>query len=318
QLARFAVLLKAAQFDADILNRGIIPHIYSFPEEKHFTSEEVQLFLGHEGLQFTAELKEALQLLNQGKNIGSALKIDLNQDAVGYIKQQYATWAEKYLKAGLDILQESLWNRLLPFLDVLLVLTRKYTAVVANPPYMGQKSMNAQLKDYVNTQYPLTKSDLFAVFMEVCLNLSIKKGLMGMINQHSWMFLSSYEKLREELLNNYSIVNMIHLGPRTFEELSGEVVQSTAFVCENGNDIKIGTYFRLVDYRNNTEKEAQFSKRNNRYTNIPQSNFEEIPGSPIAYWISANLREIFKNGILSYYAPVRKGIDTGKNDIFLR
>src|SRR5690606_115316 len=105
---------------------------------------------------------------------------------------------------------------------------------------------------------------------------------------------------------------------RTFEELSGEVVQSTAFVCENGNDIKTGTYFRLVDYRNNTEKEAQFSKRNNRYTNIPQSNFEEIPGSPIAYWISANLREIFKNGILSYYAPVRKGIDTGKNDIFLR
>src|SRR5690606_13098890 len=150
---------------------------------------------------------------------------------------------------------------------------------------MGQKSMNAQLKDYVNTQYPLTKSDLFAVFMEVCLNLSIKKGLMGMINQHSWMFLSSYEKLREELLNNYSIVNMIHLGPRTFEELSGEVVQSTAFVCENGNDIKAGTYFRLVDYRNNTEKEAQFLKRNNQYPNIPQTNFEKIPGSPIAYWI---------------------------------
>ena len=319
QLARFAVLLKAAQFDADILNRGVIPHIYSFPEEKHFTGEDVQLFLGHEGQQFTAELKEALQLLNQGKNIGSALKIDLNQDALSFIKKQYVTWAEKYQKAGLDILQESLWKRLLPFLDVLLVLTRKYTAVVANPPYMGQKSMNAQLKDYVNTQYPLTKADLFAVFMEVCLDLSIKKGLMGMINQHSWMFLSSYEKLREELLNNYSIVNMVHLGPRTFEELSGEVVQSTAFVCKNGKDIKTGTYFRLVDYRNNTEKEAQFLQRNNRYTNIPQSNFEKIPGSPIAYWVSEKILNNFEKGIsLGQIADPRLGMSTNDNKRFLK
>ncbi|MDM1514631.1 Eco57I restriction-modification methylase domain-containing protein, partial [Myroides odoratimimus] len=150
--------------------------------------------------------------------------------------------------------------------------------------------------------------------MEVCLNLNIKKGLMGMINQHSWMFLSSYEKLREELLNNYSIVNMIHLGPRTFEELSGEVVQSTAFVCENGNDIKEGTYFRLVDYRNNTEKEAQFLQRNNQYCNITQTNFSKIPGSPIAYWIKPWEVNVFGNEkSFDTFASPSKGMMPGSS-----
>src|SRR5690606_29622465 len=102
-------------FDADVLNRGIIPHVYSFPEEKHFTSEEVQIFLGHEGQQFTAELKEALQLLNQGKNIGSALKVELSDDAQTFIKNQYTSWTQKYQNTILDIQQESIWNRILPF-----------------------------------------------------------------------------------------------------------------------------------------------------------------------------------------------------------
>src|SRR5690606_19201109 len=190
--------------------------IYSFPEEKHFTSEDVQLFLGHEGQQFTAELKEALQLLNQGKNIGSALKIELNQDALSFIKKQYATWAEKYQKAGLDILQESLWNRLLPFLDVLLVLTRKYTAVVANPPYMGQKSMNAQLTDYVNTQYPITKSDLMTVFMEVIPNLTAVNSRFALINLPSWLFLSSFEKIRQDYLENFTFDSLLHMGRGIF------------------------------------------------------------------------------------------------------
>lgn len=319
QLARFAVLLKAAQFDADVLNNGIIPHVYSFPEGSHFTSEELQNFLGHDGHLYTAELKEALQLLNQGKNIGSALKIELSEEAQQYIKQRYTDWLEKSKRAGLDIEQSSIWNRLHPFLNVLLVLSKKYASVVANPPYMGQKSMNGELKDYVNTQYPLTKSDLFAVFMEVCLSLNVNKGLMGMINQHSWMFLSSYEKLREEMLNNYSIMNMLHLGPRTFEELSGEVVQSTAFVFENGNDIQKGTYFRLVDYRNNAEKEAQFLARNNRYPKIPQTNFSKIPGSPIAYWVNEKIVNIISNNkALGEVSEPRAGLQTSDNVRFLR
>src|SRR5690606_30998655 len=187
-------------------------------------------------------------------------------------------------------------------------------------PYMGQKSMNAQLKDYVNAQYPMTKADLFAVFMEVCLALNSSNGLMGMINQHSWMFLSSFEKYRTYLLLNQTIQSMLHLGPRTFEELSGEVVQSAAFVLENRTpkDAK-GSYYRLVDHKSNNEKEAQFVKGNNFYPNIPQTNFEKIPGSPIAYWIS-------EKGLDSYVtfkkaneiSEIKQGLTTSDNAKFLR
>lgn len=346
QLARFAVLLKAAQFDADILNRGVIPHIYSFPEEKHFTSEDVQLFLGHEGQQFTAELKEALQLLNQGKNIGSALKIELNQDALSFIKKQYATWAEKYQKAGLDILQESLWNRLLPFLDVLLVLTRKYTAVVANPPYMGQKSMNAQLKDYVNTQYPITKSDLMTVFMEVIPNLTAVNSRFALINLPSWLFLSSFEKIRQDYLENFTFDSLLHMGRGIF----GIDFGSVAFaIKKQKSENPLGSYFRLhernfqhiyyedieklflysngnVEYKydfklyrddegvNEIPKEGTKTGQLIFYPNIPQSNFSKIPGSPMAYWIKPWEVNVFGNEkSFDTFASPSKGMMPGSS-----
>jgi hypothetical protein len=322
QLARFAVLLKAAQYDAGILSRGIIPHVYSFPEAAFFTTEELHTFLGTEGQAYTAELKTALNLLNQGKNIGSALKLQLSSEAHTFIQSRYYAWLEKDRQASLDIDATGIWQHLKAFLEVLLVMSRQYTAVVANPPYMGQKNMNGELKEYINSYYPMTKSDLFAVFMEVCLGFTFKRGLMGMINQHSWMFLSSFKKLRAEIISNYHISSMLHLGPRTFEELSGEVVQSTTFVIKNvalGADNYNGTYFRLVDYRNNLEKEKYFLKSANCYPNIPQSNFSKIPGSPIAYWASDRVIQIFENNIiLDNIGLVRQGASTSDNDRFLR
>lgn len=322
QLARFAVLLKAAQYDAGILNRGIIPHVYSFPEAAFFTTEELHTFLGTEGQVFTAELKTALNLLNQGKNIGSALKLQLSSKAHTFIQSRYDEWLEKDRNTSLDMIATGIWQHLKAFLEVLLVMSRQYTAVVANPPYMGQKNMNGELKEYINSFYPMTKSDLFAVFMEVCLGLTFRNGLMGMINQHSWMFLSSYESLRGEILSKYSIVNMLHLGPRTFEELSGEVVQSTAFVIKNSNltvDNFGGTYFRLVDYRNNVEKEKNFLNGKNCYTNILQSNFSKIPGSPIAYWVSERIVKLFEHREpFKHYGKGVKGLDTGHDNYFLR
>src|SRR5690606_37894378 len=161
---------------------------------------------------------------------------------------------------------------------------------------MGQKNMNAQLKNYVGKTYPLSKADLFAVFMESTLAMTLQDGFMGMINQHSWMFLSSYEKLRKNILDYYTIETMMHLGPRTFEELSGEVVQSTAFVLKNTQPIDAkGSYFRLVDYKTYKEKEEHFFNRTNFFPNIPQTNFEKIPGSPIAYWVSESVAKIFLN-----------------------
>lgn len=317
QLARFAVLLKAAQFDADVLNRGIIPHVYSFPEEKHFTSEEIQVFLGHEGQQFTAELKEALQLLNKGKNIGSALKVELSDEAIIFVEKQYTSWIQKYQNAVLDIQQESVWNRILPFLDILLVLTKKYTAVVANPPYLKQQNMNGELKNYVTSNYPLSKSDLFAIFMEICLDFNMPKGYMGMINQHSWMFLSSFEELRTKILKMYGIKSMIHLGARTFDEISGEVVQSTAFIIPKQNQ-EIGQYYRLLEYKNNQAKEEAFLNDLSAFKNISKKNFEIIPGNRIGYWFSNISLTVFNNDTLGKIYEPKSGVLTGRDPIFVR
>lgn len=327
QLARFAVLLKAAQqlkeVDAsqgfELINNPleVIPHIYAFPEKRNFISEDVALLTEN---QHVAEIYKAFESLREGKNLGSALKLYLSNEAREVLIANYYNWNTKAKQGSLDLEQQSVWETLKTYVEVAFTLSKKYTAVVANPPYMGQKSMNAQLKDYVNAQYPMTKADLFAVFMEVCLALNRSNGLMGMINQHSWMFLSSFENYRTHLLLNQTIQSMLHLGPRTFEELSGEVVQSTAFVLENGTPKNAkGSYYRLVDYKSNNEKEEQFLKGNNFYPNIPQTNFDKIPGSPIAYWVSERLLLAFENGEkLKTIGDTRQGMATSDNSRFLR
>lgn len=322
QLARLAVLLKAAQFYPDILQETDLTniHIHAFPAPQHFTADEITGFVGVERTDVSDALQKALDLLYQGKNIGSALQLTLTPEQRTIITAQYTQWAEDAASGKLDAFASLFWQRLRPYLDVLMILTRHYAAVVANPPYMGQKNMNATLKDYVNAKYSKSKSDLFAVFMEVCLALNVKNGLMGMINQHSWMFLSSFEQLRTEVLTNFSIKNMLHLGPRTFEELSGEVVQSTAFVLQNTKPLQksFGTYHRLVDYRNNADKESNFLAENNKYPSISQTNFSKIPGSPIAYWASNKQINLFQIKKINDISPARIGMMTTDNLRFIR
>ena len=327
QLSRFAILLKAAQ-QLENAARGegktllgntlaVLPHVYAFPEEHGFVSEELATFTNN---QYVKEIYQPIDLLRQGKNIGSALKLSLPAEAIAVLQQQYNEWQQKYIAGTLDLEQQSIWANLKPYVEVALVLTQQYAAVVANPPYMGQKSMNGALKDYVNKHYPMTKSDLFAVFMEVCLALDKQNGLMGMINQHSWMFLSSYEKYREHLLLNYAIESMLHLGPRTFEELSGEVVQSTTFVLNNSipKNAK-ADYYRLVDYKSNTEKEKQFLQHTNFHPNIPQTNFEKIPGNPISFWIKEKMLAHFSNEKKADKVfDFKSGISTGDNEKYYR
>ena len=315
QLATFAILLKAAKYYRDIFSKGWLPNVYAMPEEKNFSQQEVKDFLGADGLDFTEELDTALRLMKQAKNLGSVMKLSISEEAQTFIAKRFNELKKAEYQ---DINLQGIFQSIKTYIPILLLLTKKYTAVVANPPYMGQGTMNAELKNYVNSIYPSSKSDLFAVFMEVTLDMNVKKGLMGMINQHSWMFLSSYEKLREHILSNYSIVNMLHLGPRTFEEISGEVVQSTAFVIVNDNIIKKATYFRLVDYKALNEKENNFLNRNNEYQNIAQDNFDKIPGKPIAYWVNVKIIELFKLKLVGLKYKITAGIRTSADAQFLR
>ena len=198
------------------------------------------------------------------------------------------------------------------------LLAQKYDVVVTNPPYMGGSGMGAKMSDYVKKNYPDSKSDLFAVFIEKCGELLKPKGYQAMITQHAWMFLSSYEKLRGKMIHR-DIVNMAHLGARAFEEIGGEVVQTTAFVLSKRIIINFeATYVRLVDFNSQHAKEDAYLSGDNRYT-ANKGNFQKIPGCPVAYWASDALLKAFEVGKpLDKVAPPKQGLITGDNDRFLK
>ncbi|MCA0378128.1 MAG: BREX-1 system adenine-specific DNA-methyltransferase PglX [Actinobacteria bacterium] len=211
-------------------------------------------------------------------------------------------------------------------------LQRDYAVVVANPPYMGSKQMNALLSQFMKDEYPNSKSDLFAAFIERCTNLAGARGTVAMITMQSWMFLSSYERLRASLLTKQRITSMLHLGARAFDSVGGEVVSSTAFVLVNmspeglGATSKLGgTFIRLVDGTSEAEKLAALSTALKVRTKeaglhfASDTDFAAIPGSPIVYWLSEKMRAAFKTGRpLGDIAEPNQGLITADNDRFLR
>jgi len=197
------------------------------------------------------------------------------------------------------------------------LLAQKYDVVVTNPPYMGSSGMGVKLSDYVKNNYPDSKTDLFAVFIEKCGELLKPMGYQAMITQHSWMFLSSYGKLRSKLLHR-NVANMAHLGARAFEEIGGEVVQTTAFVLSKTNVVDFdAVYVRLLSYNSQQSKEEAFLSGKDRYT-AKKENFERMPGCPVAYWVSDSFVALFNNSLFTDFYDFKRGIATGNNDLFLR
>lgn len=316
QLATFALLLKAAAQDRSILTSNLLPHVYAMPEKEIFTKQEVLDFLGEAHATHAEALYNALELMQQSQNLGSIMKFNFSDNALAAIAQQTTAW--KALQPT-DILQQDLWKRLAPYMQVLQVLTTKYEAVAANPPYLGPRNMNTDLKEYVDTHYSLSKSDLFAVFIELCLNKNFKNGKIGIVNQESWLFNSSYKMLRKKIVLNYHVESLIHLGTRAFDELSGEKVRSVTFILNNSTSSNEGIYFKLTEQNNSNSKNKAFLNQKNRFDNINQKDFLKIEGSPFAYWISPKVLSLFnKSKNLSNYSEPRKGNSTSDNDRFLK
>jgi hypothetical protein len=195
-------------------------------------------------------------------------------------------------------------------------LSRSYHCVVTNPPYLG-KGMGDELKDYIQKEYPNSKADTMATFMERCLDFNAECGKVGMINMQSWMFLSSYENLRINLLQNCQIDSLLHLGPHAFDEIGGEVVQTASFVIAN-KEPSSGIYFRLTKGNNSQEKENMYLNKVNGYYDVQQRRYKIIPGSPIAYWASEQILFLFNNPTLGENGEARQGMATGDNNRFLR
>ena len=265
------------------------------------------------------ETEDAFKLLQQAENLGSIMKFDLSDSTRGAIAIRLKEWEQQ------AIIPENI-QKLSHSFKLILALTTKYSALVMNPPYMSGSNMNNVLSNYVKCKYVDGKADLFSTFMILAIDRLISKGKYGMINMHSWMFLSSFERLRHSLLDNEHIDSLLHLGPRTFDELSGEVVQNAAYVITKDHyTINKGVYFRLVEGKNCGEKERIFHDAQHNHTdkvyylNIEQENFEKIPGCPIGYWVSSNIFDIFEsNTKIVDFSPARIGMMTTDNVRFLR
>ena len=294
QLAYFAVMMKARQYNRRILTAENQPNLANFADVMHV---DTSLLSGS-----LRKFAEQFQFADTYGSLMTVTKPAGLDEAVSAFLPTFGMQAEQ-----LEMMMR-----------VARILTQKYDVVCTNPPYMGGSGMNATLSTYVKKNFPDSKSDLFACFMEKCGQLIKRNGLYAMITQHAWMFLSSYEKLREKL-KMHSIVDMAHLGARAFDEIGGEVVQTTAFVScgRRVADFK-GTYVRLVDIVGEWEKEAAYRSGNHRYT-AKQENFSKIPGSPIAYWVSEKIFDLYINyPALGSIASPRKGNSTSNNDRFLR
>lgn len=308
-LAYFALMMKARQYNRRILSKDTKINLVEIVESSPELNNDLLSHLG--------EYKELGQYLvdtfKEAKEFGSILNLDCTLEQLQKLENNLFE-IENNAKYGsmLDQIEsQQLIDLMEPLLKQAKLLVQKYDVVVTNPPYMPP---SPKQKQYVQKNYPYSKSDLFAVFIEKCHDLTKKNAYQAMITMHSWMFLSSFEKLRNKLIDNDTIVNMAHLGARAFEDIGGEVVQTTSFIFENNHikNYKSG-FKRLVDYNSQDGKEDEYLTERNLYVSSSE-NFNKIPGSPIAYWASINIIESFMYKKIEDYINCKSGIMTGSDD----
>lgn len=315
QMAYFVVMMKGCHYDSRFLRRHLNPHVYAIQESGELTTDA----LGRLGKQ-ESTARALLDGFKNAKEYGSILQPKVTLAELDALQEQLreVDGASDMGSLTDQLVAGQIVNVLYPLIEQARMLVQKYDVVVTNPPYMGSSGMNAKLSDYVKKFYPDSKSDLFAVFIERCAQMDKRGGYQAMITQHAWMFLSSFEKLRAKL-QLIDTVNMAHLGARGFDEIGGEVVQTTSFVMRNSH-IKgyKGTYCRLIDGDSEKAKAEMFVSGEKRYV-AEQDNFSKIPGSPVAYWASESILSAFQEGEkLEQIAHPKKGLATTDNNRFLR
>ena len=317
QLAYFAVMMKARKYNRRILNGAVKPNVLAI-QDSGFMTDDFIAYVAEKDHRMKTDLTLLRSSLKDAKEYGSILHMPkLNfaalYERIDIISRSFAE----------DIFQISYQNtaieQLLPLVKQAEIMAQKYDVVVTNPPYMSNGGMSAKLSEFTKQNFPDSKADMYAVFIEKCGMMLKRNGYQAMITQHTWMFIGSYEALREKVYR-YNMINLVHLGIKAFEEIGNDIVQTCAFVL-NYAAVKNyeSTFVRLVDCKDYKLKEQEFL--NGNYRNHSQCDrLKRIPGIPYAYWVSDKFIENFKRG---------KGVDrfgaftgsqniTGDNERFLR
>lgn len=307
QLAYFSVMMKARQYDRRFFSRGIQPHVYAIEESNHVDKGVVNYFCNGDA-KLTAAMDTILRELHDAKEYGSILTMT-KQDWPAL----YARFDE--MRANADLRSDVAQRELLPLVRIAETLAQKYDVVVTNPPYMGSSNMDSRLSSFVKKNYPNSKSDLFAVFIKRGNQMVVPNGINCMVTMQSWMFLSSFAKMRINILQNKNITNLMHMGNMVMGIAFGTAV--TAFRNCRIPNYK-GTY-NYIKYEDVVEdKPKQFPVSENRFAQVSSDNFSKIPGSPVAYWASKNILMAFSNKTLGMIANPKVGLQTGDNNRFTR
>ncbi|SDH83996.1 Eco57I restriction-modification methylase [Pseudobutyrivibrio sp. 49] len=319
QMAYFAVMMKARQYNRRILSADTPCHVYSIQDSNSINRNQLKYFGADlneiEKNDAMNQVTRLLDTFRDAKEYGSILDVEKYD---WELLRRFAVKNSVEGQISLDTIGiDETQDRLQEIIAIGEKMERKYEVVSTNPPYFSPSKGGKKLIEYVTKNYPNSKTDLFSIFVEKSLKMSIGSGYVAMITQQAWLFLTSFEKLRNEVLN-YDVCNMAHLGSRAFEEIGGEVVQTASFVLakryEKGYK---GVYRRLVDGTSQDAKEHMFLEGKNQFC-ISQENFARIPGKTFAYWASEALLAAFGNKILYDVARPRQGLATTNNDLFLR
>ncbi|EKF9462403.1 BREX-1 system adenine-specific DNA-methyltransferase PglX [Vibrio cholerae] len=338
QLSGFALMMMARDDDKRIFTRNVRLNVLSLQESNHIDLPTLWKALNLSGSwqsgtsqglfsddeqdlsSFNADnryqlLTRTLARFSQAKTFGSL--IDVPSDEHDQLKELLSTLVE--LQESGDSMQKPAAKQLIEIVHQALVLSIRYDAVIANPPYMGAKGMIDDLKQFLKSNYKCSKADLFAVFMERAFKLLNPTGYNAQVNMQAWMFITRFEELRKKIINEFNVITLAHLGARAFGQISGEVVQTTAWVMSK-NKVKSfqPVFFDLTEGDESSKRNA-LRKNLNRYQETDQDSFSFIPGSPLAYWVSNEVFDSFKSSpSMSDFFEPREGLATGNNDKYVR
>lgn len=312
QMAYFVVMMKGCHYDSRFLRRHLNPHVYAIQESGELTADA----LGRLGKQ-ESTARALLDGFKNAKEYGSILQPKVTLAELDALQEQLqeVDGASDMGSFTDQFVAGQLLRVLCPLIEQARMLVQKYDVVVTNPPYMGGSGMNARLSDYVKKYYPDSKSDLFAVFIEHGNEMVKRAGFNCMVTMQSWMFLSSFEKMRVNALQTKTITNLMHMENMVMGIAFGTAVTVFQNVAVHGYK---GTYnqIKLQDIENDVPK--QFPVSGNRFAQVSTDNFSKIPGSPVAYWVSSAYFKALSGTTAGDFAKFCKGMDTGENDRFLR
>lgn len=319
QLSYFAVLMKARQYDRMILKKHIQPHVYSIQESNTVNRNQLKYFGADmsviERNNAMNQLSGLLDTFKDAKEYGSILNVDrCDWDLLHRFAENDRIEGQMDFEAyGIDETRVQLFS----LIQIGETMAQRYHVVITNPPYMVLANGNERLNQYAANYYPDSKYDLFAVFIEKCAEICDSTGLFALITQQAWMFQPTFKRLRKNI-ENKTIINMLHLGARAFDEIAGEVVQTVSFVYRNKKvQSHIGTYVRLIELQGEANKENAFRESNRRYY-AKQETFSNIPNKPLAYWVSDRFAAIFSHSPIKEWAISDGQTKTGNNDKYLR